>query len=144
MAPSGALGSPGRCLQSRWHLTGGGGSGNASNVGQDRFAADGAKEGGPQPAGVKRERGGVERAVPGGGGVAGSPHREQGVRVRQAGGSGSQEAQDARALGFRPLLPGGDSARATTTRGWEYECHRDDVNPRVVGGDSRATVLFHL
>lgn len=32
-------------LQSRRHLTGGGGSGNAADAGRDRFAADGAEEG---------------------------------------------------------------------------------------------------
>lgn len=50
-------------LQSRRHLTGGGGSGNAADVGRDRFAADGAEEGGPQPAGVKREGGAGENSA---------------------------------------------------------------------------------
>ena len=69
-AAKGGLGAPwggswlsAEGLQSRRHLTGGGGSGNAADAGRDRFAADGAEEGGPQPAGVKREGGAGENSV---------------------------------------------------------------------------------
>ena len=139
MSPLWALGSPQRGLQSRRHLTGGGGSGNAADAGWDRFAADGAEEGGPQPEGVKRERSGVERTGRGGVGEAGSAH--QGDRQR------APAAKTPRVPGLSgssPRLPGGDSARVTMTQGWEYKCHRENVGLLVGGGGSRATAAVHL
>lgn len=61
--PQGVLGSPWRGLQSRRHLTGGRGSGNAANARQDRFATDGAEEGALRQQALKQKGVGVERTV---------------------------------------------------------------------------------
>lgn len=74
-----------RGLQSRRHLTGGGGSGNAADAGRDRFVADGAAEGGPQPAGVNRE-GGCRRCG------SGEKHRRRWAEGAAGRGTSSPEA----------------------------------------------------